>query len=153
MAQRNAEGDTFTSIVIKGMKLTGLLERAGDILTQTSGQTAARWKVLGGIDEHSKTVAEIARSLNLARQGIQRIADALTRDGLTRFIDNPHDRRSYLLTLTRHGRATLLSIQERQRQWANRVGLQIGKKTLLEIDRALRQLVVALEPGDQQQGK
>lgn len=142
--KRTPEGDAFTAIVIKAIQLNGLLETAGDVLTQESGQTSARWRVLGGIDETPKTVAEIARSLHLSRQGIQRIADTLTREGLTEFVPNPSDRRADLLDLTKKGRKCLLMIQTNQKAWANEMGSRLTLRKLSEIERAFDALIAAL---------
>jgi DNA-binding MarR family transcriptional regulator len=144
LMKRTPEGDLFTSIVIKGMQLTGLLEKTGDALTKSSGQTAARWQVLGGLDENPKTVAEIARSLNLSRQGIQRIANALTQDGLTHFISNAKDQRADLLSLTDLGREALFSIQAQQRKWSNRLGKKMGRNQIIEVNKALEKLIISL---------
>jgi DNA-binding IclR family transcriptional regulator len=46
-----------------------------------SGRTLARWLVLDVVKEDPATVAQIARTLRLARQSVQRLADLLERTG------------------------------------------------------------------------
>jgi DNA-binding MarR family transcriptional regulator len=58
-----------------------------------------------------RTVAEIARAEGLARQGVQRLAHALRREGLLRFAPNPRHRRAQRLTLTERGARRLAALQ------------------------------------------
>ena len=97
-------GEAFTELVLTGLVLGALLERAGDALAIPEGQTAARWRVLARASKTDMTVAEIARSLNQSRQSVQKIADALADDDLAIYIDNPGDRRAKLRPLTHLGR-------------------------------------------------
>ena len=43
--------------------------------------SSARWQVLGIVEHGPSPVAHIARTMGLTRQGVQGIADILTRDG------------------------------------------------------------------------
>ena len=60
-------------LVLTGLVLGALLERAGDALAIPEGQTAARWRVLARASKTDMTVAEIARSLNQSRRGVKRL--------------------------------------------------------------------------------
>lgn len=108
------------------------------------GQTSARWQVLAAADHAPMTVAQIARTLNLARQSVQRVADLLEADGLTAFEENPGHRRAKLVVLTPKGRRTLRSIQAAQRVWADALGSAVGEADLVRasatLDKALRAL-------------
>jgi DNA-binding MarR family transcriptional regulator len=75
-------------------------------------------------------VAEVARRLGQARQGVQRVADLLVSDGLAAYEDNPRHRRARLLRITSKGLRTLRRIQEAQREWADRLGAELGEKEL-----------------------
>jgi DNA-binding MarR family transcriptional regulator len=109
------------------------LTAAGELLAKRAGQTLARWLVLETVAGRPATVAEIARRLGQARQGVQRHADLLVSDGLAAYVDNPRHRRANLLSVTPAGLAALSQIQEGQRRWADRVGREIGED---ELDRA-----------------
>src|ERR1700692_2536075 len=82
--RRAAEGDAFATLAITVLRLAGHLTAAGDALTKPVGQTSARWQVLAAAGHAKMSVAEIARTLGITRQGVQRIADLLEADGLAR---------------------------------------------------------------------
>jgi DNA-binding MarR family transcriptional regulator len=141
-------GEAFTELVLTGLVLGALLEQAGDALAIPEGRTAARWRVLARASKTDMTVAEIARSLKQSRQSVQKIADALSEDGLAVYIDNPGDRRAKLLTLTRRGRDTLSAIHARQYLWANRVGSKLTNEEVIQIRIALKRMVELLSNED-----
>jgi DNA-binding MarR family transcriptional regulator len=137
-------GEAFTELVLTGLILGALLEQAGDALTSPMGQTAARWRVLAHASKAEMTVAEIARSLKQSRQSVLKIADALSGDGLTVYVDNPGDRRAKLLKITARGRAILSAIHDRQRLWANRLGSHLKNEEVIQIGIALKRMVELL---------
>jgi hypothetical protein len=67
-------GSALTDLVLEVFRLNGRLLAAGDRMTRPSGQTSARWQVLGAINPEPRTVAQIARVMGLARQSVQRRA-------------------------------------------------------------------------------
>ena len=87
--ERTPEGDAFSGVVIRLIRLQGFLAEAGDELARPAGQTSARWQVLAAIEAGPATVADIARTLTLARQSVQRVADALAEGGIVEYLDNP----------------------------------------------------------------
>ena len=140
-AARTPAGDAFSGLVVRLFKLNGLLAAEGDALARPSGQTSARWQVMAMVEDAAMTVAQIARTLGLARQSVQRVADALERAGLVRYEDNPRHRRARLVTLTGEGRRRLRTIQAAQRPWADAIGAAVGERELRRastvIDRML----------------
>ena len=90
--ERTSEGDAFSGVVIRLIRLQGFLAEAGDELARPAGQTSARWQVLAAIEAGPATVADIARTLTLARQSVQRVADALAEGGIVEYLDNPRHR-------------------------------------------------------------
>src|SRR5215475_810644 len=106
-ASRTPAGDAFTAVLGQVIGLTRRFTTAGEALAKPAGQTLARWLVLGAVQDAPATVAQVARILHLARQGVQRLADLLVRDGLAVYQDNPAHRRAKLLRITPHGRASL----------------------------------------------
>jgi DNA-binding MarR family transcriptional regulator len=113
----------FTELVLEVFRLNGRLLAAGDTLTRDLGVTSARWQVLGALDIANRplTVPQVARSMGVTRQGVQRIADLLADQGLVEMVDNPDHQRAKLLRLTSCGRAILERIMQRQRTWATRI--------------------------------
>lgn len=89
-------------------------------LTRGTAITGAQWGVLGAFGNADKalTVAQAARRLGLARQGVQRVADLLEKKGLIDYRENPHHRRAKLATVTDEGRTLLCELQQRQSRWA-----------------------------------
>lgn len=143
-AVRTAAGDAFSDLVVRVFRLNGLLSAAGDGLAGTVGQTSARWQVLAMVEEGPRTVAETARTLGLARQSVQRIADLLEAAGLVAYEENPRHRRARLFGLTEVGRATLDAIQAAQQPWAERVGALVGERTLRQANAGLDRVLAAL---------
>ena len=123
---RTAAGEALSGLVVQVFRLDGALTAAGDALAQPTGQTSARWRVLAAVERQPLTVAQIARAWSLARQSVQRIADALERDGLVGYEDNPGHRRAKLVRLTPTGDRALAQIQAAQQAWANELGARIG---------------------------
>ena len=145
-AARTPAGDAFSGLVVRLFRLNGLIAAEGEMLARPAGQTSARWQVLAMIEEAPLTVAQIARTLGLARQSVQRIADALEGAGLIRYEDNPRHRRARLATLTEEGRATLATIQAAQRPWADALGAAVGERDLRRAVTVLDRLLEVMAP-------
>jgi DNA-binding MarR family transcriptional regulator len=141
---RTPAGDAFSGLVVRLFRLNGLIAAEGENLTRPAGQTTARWQVLASAENAPLTVAQIARTLGLARQSVQRVADVLEGDGLIRYEDNPRHRRARLVTLTENGRASLARIQASQRPWANDLGAAVGVRRLQQANGVLEQVLEAI---------
>jgi DNA-binding MarR family transcriptional regulator len=92
--------------------------------------------------EGPQSVAQIARARPVARQAVQRMADALAAEGLIEWIDNPTHKRAKLARLTPAGEALLGSIQETLRSAAERIAARFDERTLnstLRLIRAVRE--------------
>jgi DNA-binding MarR family transcriptional regulator len=139
---RTPAGDAFTTLLGQVIALTRRFTTAGEALAKPAGQTLARWLVLEAVQDAPATVAQVARGLHLARQGVQRLADLLVRDGLAAYEDNPAHRRAKLLRLEPSGRSALGTIQAAQRAWADALGAELGEADLRQasvvLDRVLR---------------
>ncbi|MEV6636521.1 MarR family winged helix-turn-helix transcriptional regulator [Actinoplanes sp. NPDC051470] len=70
--------------------------------------------VLERLADGPQTVPQVARSLWLPRQVVQRLADAAAGLGFLRFADNPAHRRSRLAELTPAGRRVFAEIHDRE---------------------------------------
>ena len=146
--ERTATGDAFSGLVVRVLRLHGLLTAAGDALTRPVGQTSARWQVLAMIEGESHSVAETARTLGLARQSVQRVADLLAASGLIVYEANPRHRRAQLMTLTDDGRRALAAIQARQRPWADAIGAAAGARRLRRLNEDLDRVLGAVQTAD-----
>jgi DNA-binding MarR family transcriptional regulator len=141
---RTAAGDAFSELVVHVFRLGGMLTAAGDALAEPAGQTTARWRILAAVEHRPMTVAQIARAWGFARQSVQRVTDALARDGLVAYEENPAHRRAQLVRLTPRGRQALRRIQAAQREWANALGDRVGAKDLQTANRILARVIEAL---------
>jgi DNA-binding MarR family transcriptional regulator len=141
---RTSAGDAFTALLMSVIQLTRRFTTVGEALAKPADQTLARWLVLETIQDRPATVAQIARSLYLARQGVQRLADLLVRDGLAVYEANPAHRRAKLLRLTPQGRSTLRTIQTAQAAWADALGTELGQADLQQASILLDRVLQAL---------
>ncbi len=143
--KRTPAGDAFARLSITVLQLAGHLTAAGDTLTRPLGQSSARWQVLAAAAHAEMSVAQIARILGLARQGVQRIADLLEAEGLARYEDNPAHRRARLLVLTQQGRETLAAIRAKQTVWVNALGEGFSETELRDAAGLLARVLDALK--------
>jgi len=141
---RTPEGEAFTALLRQVIVLNRHFTAAGEALAKPAGQTLARWLVLEAVQDAPATVAQVARTLHLARQGVQRLADLLVRDGLAVYQDNPAHRRAKLLQLTARGRATLRTIQTAQAAWADALGAELGDDDLRQASILLGRILEAV---------
>ena len=142
-AGRTPAGDALSVLAIQIFQLNGDLIAAGDALAKPTGQSTARWQVLASIEEAPASVAQIAHTLRLARQSVQRVADLLVADGIATYEPNPDHRRAKLLRLTPRGRSTLTKIQTAQRTWADTLGGEIGEPELRQASSVLTRLLTS----------
>ncbi|MBB4288362.1 DNA-binding MarR family transcriptional regulator [Rhizobium leguminosarum] len=141
------EGNAFSAFAITALRLAGHLTAAGDQLARPAGQTSARWQVLAAARRGDMSVAQIARALGLARQGVQRLTDVLEGEGLIAYADNPQHQRAKLVRLTAEGATRLDVIEVAQAGWADGLGAAF---TAAELDaaRAVMARVMAMLEGD-----
>ena len=136
-------GKTFTDLVLEVFRLNGRLLAAGDRLTKPLALTSARWQVLGAI-ERGRSAAQIARRMGLARQNVQRLADALEKEGMVAYAPNPDHQRAKLVCLTERGKKAFDQLGQRQEAWANQIASSVRHpelKVTLEVVRKLRSVL------------
>ena len=144
-APRTPAGDAFSGLVVRVFRLSGTLADEGDSLARPAGQTTARWQVLAATEDAPRSVADIARALGLARQSVQRVADALESGGFVRYEDNPRHRRARHVVLTEAGRDALRRIQAQQRPWADAIGGRVGSRDLERLNALLDRVARAVD--------
>ncbi len=139
-APRTEAGDVLTELVLATFRLNGRLLEAAEAMARPAGLTAAWWQVLGAVLREPRSVADVARTMGLARQSVQRIADLLVERGLAEYRPNPSHARAKLLAPTDDGWAAIARLREAQHAWANRVteGLSADElRRTLELVRLL----------------
>ena len=147
MEPRTPAADALTELFLEVFRVNGDLLAEGDRITRDLGQTSARWQVLGAIRNRAETVAQIARTMGLARQSVQRTADLLEREGVVEYAPNPAHRRAKLVRLTAAGKETLSRISQRQVEWTTRLAraLPFGESEIRDAVVVLRAVRTELE--------
>jgi DNA-binding MarR family transcriptional regulator len=142
--RRTPAGDALTDLIVPAIRLRALFTNAGEAIAKPAGQSLARWLVLDVVADAPATVAQIARTMGLARQSVQRVADLLEQDGLTAYQTNPGHRRAQIVGVTARGLRTLQTIEARQRVWADAVGAEIGEPDLRKTNEVVGRLLRVL---------
>jgi DNA-binding MarR family transcriptional regulator len=134
-------GKAFTKLILETFQFNGRRLAAGDRLAKPLGLTSSRWQVLGAIEAQSLSVAQIARRMGLARQNVQRLADALEKELMVEYAPNPDHKRAKLVRPTERGRSALKKLGLRQELWANRTASEVGAseiQTAVDVVKKLR---------------
>jgi DNA-binding MarR family transcriptional regulator len=137
----------LTDLVLTVFRLNSELIASGDRMTKDLRLSSARWQILGQIahGDETLTVSQIARNMGLQRQTVQPQVDALVKDGLLEFFDNPHHRRAKLIRMTTAGRRAYREALRRQVGWSNGIARGISAKTLTQTNETLRTLLERLQ--------
>ncbi len=145
--QYTKKGKLFTDAVLEIFKVSGQLAIEGDRLTKDFGLSSARWKVLGALQmtDHPLTVAQVARVMGLTRQAVQRLADAMEKDGLLIYQDNPHHKRARHVVLTESGKQAYSMISDIQIPWANQKAKDISVADLEATLSVLRNVTLLID--------
>ncbi len=138
-------GAALIGVILTIFCLNGRLMDAAQGMAAAGGLTAAWWKVIGGVLDEPRTVAQIARRMGMTRQGVQRVADLLVDRDLAEYRVNPAHRRAKLLASTAAGHWAVRRISLVQHPWADRVGEAVGTDELLVALAVMRRLVDVLE--------
>lgn len=137
--------DDWSRFATNVFRINSLLVQAGEAITRPLGQSSARWQVLGRLWTEARTVADLARDIGHARQSVQRVADALERDGLVVASAKPGDRRTVVLALTDEGRRVLNAIYDGQVAWSKRVTGKLSPAQLTDAIAALDSIAAIIE--------
>ncbi len=119
--KRTTEGGALTDLILVTFRLNGALLTVGNELTQPFNLTSARWQILGPISKELLTVAQIARRMGLARQGVQRIVNDLEKLQLVVLKPNLDHKSSPLVALTETGKKTMAEVDNKQATWVNNI--------------------------------
>lgn len=133
MSESSAPGDDpdglLTQLVDHVFALSGRFLDAGDEMTRAEGLSAARWLVLGALQDGPLSPAEIARRRGLSRQSIRESVMRLEGSGHISRVE-AGDRRTFLVRLTPRGRSALARIEPRRRIWAEQTARMVDADDL-----------------------
>lgn len=138
--------EAITELILSIFRANGALLAAGDRLVGELGLTSARWQLLGGIADREQplSVAQLARTMGVTRQAVQRIANDLKDDGVIAFRPNPQHKRAQLVVLTQRGRDLFERAMDVQRPWAAALGRGIPAGRSVDVRETLDLLLAAL---------
>ena len=140
-------GAALTELILEVFRLNGRLLVAGDRLVGPLGLTSARWQVLGAIAYAAtpQPVSWLARSMGLNRQGVQRLVNEMSADGMVELRPNPHHRRAHLVVLTKRGREAYEAAARLQAPWGNALAKGLGSGEIAAALRVMSMLRQRLE--------
>jgi len=147
MPQSESRSESISALVNEVFLASAALARAGDRLATPQGLTAARWLVLGALQDGPISISEIGRRRGLSRQSSRESIERLERAGLVVRAENPRDRRAPLLHLTRAGEEALATIEPRRAAWAARLARDLDGERVDAATRLLRELRELLAEG------
>ncbi|MFG2608449.1 MarR family winged helix-turn-helix transcriptional regulator [Streptomyces sp. NPDC048514] len=140
--------DEIALLVADIFEAAGALRRSGEATAAAEGQTQARWQVLSVVSDQPRSVPSAARRLGVARQNVQRIANELTKEGLTEFTANPDHRTSPLLALTPEGHRVLAAITARAHASHQHITARIPDADIAVVRAVLQGLTAAVRQPD-----
>ena len=145
-----ASPEAMTELILRIFRVNGALLIAGDRLVEHLGLTSARWQLLGAISEqkHPLSVAQLARTMGVTRQAVQRVANEMAANGVLAFRFNPRHKRAQLIELTEHGRDLFGRTMDVQRPWAATLGRRLSAAQAAGVREALDTLVAGLEAAE-----
>nr|WP_241248862.1 MarR family winged helix-turn-helix transcriptional regulator [Nocardioides sp. KC13] len=120
----------MANAAITSFRLNGQFLAIAEQLAAPSGLTAARWQVLGAVLSSPATVSEIARTMGITRQSVQRIADLLVDQALAEYHPNPAHQRAKLLYATDAGRDAVAKIGPGHAAYARLLAEKLGAERL-----------------------
>ena len=132
-------------LVLEVFRLNGALLRHGAALTAPTGQTQARWQVIGAVAEATRTVPQIARRMGMSRQSVQRVADLLATDDILGFEPNPDHARSPLLRLTPRGEQVESQLTEIGARWSESIADGLAARDIQHTARVIREVIRRLD--------
>jgi DNA-binding MarR family transcriptional regulator len=147
-------GAAVTALILETFRLNSRLLAAGDALVHGLDLTSARWQVLGAVAAVPVplSVAQIARSMGLTRQAVQRLANDMERDGLLRFAANPHHQRAKLVVMTPRGQTAYGAAMKRQAPWAQALTQGLTAQQITGATVILKRLRQRLERDELEEG-
>jgi DNA-binding MarR family transcriptional regulator len=116
-----------------------------DELAGRYGLTAARARVLETLDNGPVTVAQLARTMGLTRQSVQRSVNRLVRDGFARLGPNPDHARARLARITKTGGSALNHLVEDRSRWLGELARDMAAPNLRIAVGVLRGLHARVE--------
>lgn len=142
-------GEATGRLIFEILRLAGRLSLAGDELVNCLGLSSARWQVLAmaAFPEDPQTVSQIARSLGLTRQSVQRVVNELATSGFVDMAENSAHKRARLVTVTAKGRKVLERAEALRIPWTEAIAVHLRGLDIENAKAVMLRLREALETG------
>lgn len=136
-----------TTLALSVLKTHAAIWRVGEVIASELGISAARWQVLASLARTNgpMTVPQLARDLDVTRQGAQKQVDQLALQGLVVLEDNPAHQRSSQVRLTSAGKRMNDRALRRWCRVATRMAKSYSVTQLREFDAMLRSMAAMLD--------
>lgn len=141
-AENFSENRETNELIVEVFRLNGLLISNADKLVAKFGLTGARWQVMGALVQTGglETVPRLARDMGLTRQSVQRVVNEMVADGMLKFEENPHHKRSKFVRMTAKGENVFSAALEIQIPYVRELSEGISKKRLIDAKHVLEHI-------------
>lgn len=141
---------SLTSLILEIFRIDRALITFGDRLNEDLGVTSGKWKVMGAIKilQSRVTVPLIADEMGLTRQSVQKIVNDLVKEDLLEKEENPINKRSKYIALTKKGLKILYQIDKRQIKWASSIVTTLRKKDIVQACHLLQKFCHSIEKSE-----
>jgi DNA-binding MarR family transcriptional regulator len=135
-----ASADAMVELIGQSFRLNSRLQLTADRMSRDVGLSAARWQLLSAVTQATDpvTISDLARRLGLARQSVQKVADARSNDGRIAYPPNPQHQRASLVVVTNKAAQLLEQLDERRYAWAREVAATLPVADIKVANEVLR---------------
>ena len=146
MAKYSKEGESIHALVVELTFTFFKLRSSGDSQYQKYGLSSGRMALMRSLFTGGpQTVSAIAASRPVARQGIQRMVNAMLKDELLVLTDNPRHKRAKLVELSATGSALYQQVLQEEIEFMNRLSDGLSLDSIEQCRELLGQVRDRLE--------
>jgi len=140
------EGESIHALVVELTFTFFQLRSSGDSQYQKYGLSSGRMALMRSLQTGGpQTVSAIAASRPVARQGIQRMVNAMVKDELLVLTDNPRHKRAKLVALSDAGTTLYQKVFEEEIEFMNRLSEGLPLESVNQCRDVLTQMRDRLE--------
>ena len=142
----STEGESIHALVVELTFTFFKLRSSGDSQYQKYGLSSGRMALMRSLHSGGpQTVSAIAASRPVARQGIQRMVNAMVKDELLLLVDNPRHKRAKLVQLSEAGVTLYQQVLEEEIEFMNKLSDGLSLESIAQSRQLLEQLRGRLE--------
>jgi DNA-binding MarR family transcriptional regulator len=147
MTEYERKLNALSNIIFAVFQFNGRLTEWGDRLCAPLGLSTTRWQILGAIGMAARplTAPQIAYTMGLTRQGVQKQLKVLMVEGLVEQRPNPLHERSHLYAVTPLGKEKSIKARELYSGWLDQAAAGLTAEQLANGCTALELMTHNLE--------